>query len=77
MKTSRRTFLAASGAALVVLPGPLRAAQPRPTPTGLIDCQSHLFSADMLALMEKRTSDPVVAGLLTSITCRPKLPSAT
>ena len=60
MKTSRREFLAASGAALAVLPGPLRAAQPRSTPNGLIDCQSHLFSPDMLTMMEKRSIDPVV-----------------
>ncbi len=36
------------------------AAAPRPALTGLIDCQSHLFSPELLALMEKRTADPVV-----------------
>ncbi|MDA0660594.1 MAG: amidohydrolase family protein [Planctomycetota bacterium] len=32
----------------------------RHLPTGLIDCQSHLFSPAMIAAMEKRTVDPTV-----------------
>ena len=30
------------------------------TPTGIVDCQSHLFCPEHLALMEKRDRDPVV-----------------
>jgi len=56
---NRRKFLAAAGAALAPLPRPeLRAAE---TSTLFkIDCQSHLFSPEIVALMEKRTSDPTV-----------------
>jgi predicted TIM-barrel fold metal-dependent hydrolase len=49
---SRREFLAtavAASASPAVLP-----------PGGRIDCQSHLFCPDVVALMEKRTSDPRV-----------------
>ncbi len=60
MKTSRRQFLTAASTALTALPLALRAAEPRPAPTGLIDCQSHLFSPDMLTMMEQRATDPVV-----------------
>jgi predicted TIM-barrel fold metal-dependent hydrolase len=56
----RRHFLAKSTAAgllasALVKPG--RAAPPAPP---IIDCQSHLFAPELIALMEKRTSDPVV-----------------
>jgi predicted TIM-barrel fold metal-dependent hydrolase len=66
MKTSRRQFIAATGSALAALPLGAAALDARVTkpgarfPSGLIDCQSHLFSTDMLALMEKRATDPVV-----------------
>ena len=59
-KTGRRQFLAATSAALAALPASLSAAELRAAPTGLIDCQSHLFSPAMLAMMEKRAADPVV-----------------
>ncbi len=60
MRTSRRSFLAASNAALTALPVALHATESKPAPSGLIDCQSHLFSPEMLTMMEKRSSDPVV-----------------
>ncbi len=54
---NRRRFVA-KGAALATLSA--AAAAPRPALTGLIDCQSHLFSPELLTLMEERTVDPVV-----------------
>jgi hypothetical protein len=58
---SRRTFLAASGVAAAALPA-VNSAHAAVEPVGAykIDCQSHLFAPEMLALMEKRTSDPTV-----------------
>ena len=56
----RRRFLAAS-AVTAALPAVSAAAEPDPKPlTGLIDCQSHLFPPELISLMEKRTTDPVV-----------------
>ncbi len=56
----RRTLLAASGAALAAWrEGSALAAAP-PPPVLKIDCQSHLFAPELLALMEKRIADPVV-----------------
>jgi predicted TIM-barrel fold metal-dependent hydrolase len=52
----RRKFLAAASA-VAALPAAAEAAAPL---TGLIDCQSHLFPPELIALMEKRTTDPVV-----------------
>ena len=61
MKTSRRQFLATTGTAVAAIP--LRAAdtgtQPRPT-SGLVDCQSHLFFPEVLDLMRKRKTEPLV-----------------
>jgi len=60
---SRREMLravaaAACGAASAAA-DPLAATQPSTGP-GAIDCQSHLYCPAHLALMEKRTSDPIV-----------------
>jgi predicted TIM-barrel fold metal-dependent hydrolase len=66
MKTTRRQFIATAGSALAALP--LAAADTsrdsrithhvsRPL---AIDCQSHLFCPEVVALMEKRDHDPVV-----------------
>jgi predicted TIM-barrel fold metal-dependent hydrolase len=58
---SRRRFLAAAAAA-VGAPAITAAARAAETTArgGLIDCQSHLFCEELVALMEKRSSDPVV-----------------
>lgn len=57
---NRRTFLAATSAGA----GALACAREAPAAesAGLykIDCQSHLFSPELVALMEKRTEDPTV-----------------
>jgi hypothetical protein len=64
MKISRRQFLAATGTALAALP--LAGAEsanptaPRGPASGIIDCQSHLFCPEHLALVEKRERDPIV-----------------
>src|SRR5262245_30401530 len=52
---SRRKFLAASGTALAAWPA---AADERVPPSGIIDCQSHLFVPELLAYMEKRDQPP-------------------
>ena len=58
MKLNRRQFLAA-GAGVATLPhADIFAAENNP-PTK-IDCQSHLFAPELIALMEKRTDDPSV-----------------
>jgi len=55
----RRAFLAAAGGALAAtLPGAV--ARAGDSSAGKIDCQSHLFCPDLVALMEKRTADPLV-----------------
>ena len=58
---SRRRFLAAAAAA-VGAPAIVAAGRAAETTArgGLIDCQSHLFCQELVALMEKRSSDPVV-----------------
>lgn len=64
---NRREFLAtAAVAASAASSPPLSAggaterAAPRQAAGGRIDCQSHLFCPEIVALMEKRTSDPRV-----------------
>ena len=54
----RRAFLASSGAALAVA-SQAAAQEPAPAPFR-IDCQSHLYCPDIVALMEKRKEDPTV-----------------
>lgn len=58
---SRRRLLASGTGAALAVSGPTRvvAAEKRLT-RGLIDCQSHLFFPEVLDLMRKRKSDPVV-----------------
>jgi predicted TIM-barrel fold metal-dependent hydrolase len=58
---SRRRFLAAAAAAVgaPAITAAARAAE-MTAHGGLIDCQSHLFCQELVALMEKRSSDPVV-----------------
>ncbi|MBI5775474.1 MAG: amidohydrolase family protein [Verrucomicrobia bacterium] len=60
---NRRKFLAASGVALAAVPAALQRNEARaaaaPAPFK-IDCQSHLFAPELIALMEKRTTDPTV-----------------
>lgn len=61
---SRREFLAAATAAAAAKPYLSEAgavpASPAVLPPGRIDCQSHLFCPQVVALMERRTSDPRV-----------------
>ena len=55
----RRAFLAAAGGALAsTLPSAV--ARAGTSGMGKIDCQSHLFCPELVALMEKRTTDPIV-----------------
>jgi predicted TIM-barrel fold metal-dependent hydrolase len=61
---SRRVFLTGSGTAVAAI-STVASEQPetrdlddRPPPTGIIDCQSHLFAPELLAYMEKRTEPP-------------------
>jgi len=58
---SRRRFIATSGSALaaVSLGAAERASQPR-TSAGHVDCQSHLFFPEVLDLMRRRTTEPLV-----------------
>ncbi|MBX7164708.1 MAG: amidohydrolase family protein [Pirellulales bacterium] len=65
-RASRRDFLAATSA-LAALPGIASAAEPQAEPadaarppSGIVDCQSHLFCAELVARMERRQADPVV-----------------
>ena len=60
-RVSRRRFLAqtAAASAIAALPGTRAADSGRPT-AGRIDCQSHLFCPEVVALMEKRKTDPRV-----------------
>ena len=53
-----QTTLASAVSALGVTTA--RGATAAPPPTGLIDCQSHLFCAELVTLMEKRKTDPSV-----------------
>jgi hypothetical protein len=60
---NRRNFLTASGAALAVAPVALQRNEARAAAANTpfkIDCQSHLFAPELIALMEKRTTDPTV-----------------
>jgi len=60
-RVNRRQFLAASAGTGVALSSALNpAALAAGGPAGLIDCQSHLFSSEFVALMEKRATDPRV-----------------
>lgn len=56
---SRRRFLTASGTALAAWPD-AAAAQDRPRPPSIIDCQSHLFVPELLTYMEKRKQPPYI-----------------
>lgn len=58
MKIDRRKFLT-TAAALAALPRDATRGEEPGAPLK-IDCQSHLFAPEMVALMEKRTSDPTV-----------------
>lgn len=64
MRTSRREFLTTTGAALAALPfaaaGSVSPTGIRPPVSDLIDCQSHLFCPEHVALMENRDRDPIV-----------------
>jgi predicted TIM-barrel fold metal-dependent hydrolase len=53
-----QTTLASAASALGVTTA--RGAGAVPPPSGLIDCQSHLFCAELVTLMEKRKTDPSV-----------------
>ncbi len=57
MKTiTRRNFLTVTGTAAAACS--TGAAEVRPKPSGIIDCQSHLFAPELLAYMEKRKEAP-------------------
>lgn len=59
---NRRSFLLGSTAAMSVagsLASPVEATETATQPMA-IDCQSHLFCPEIINLMERRTSDPVV-----------------
>lgn len=56
----RRKFLAGASALTALPVASAAGADPKPGPASLIDCQSHLFPPELIALMEKRTDDPVV-----------------
>jgi aminocarboxymuconate-semialdehyde decarboxylase len=66
MKTNRRQFIATTGSALAAAPLAASAADthsrdPQPaTRASLIDCQSHLFFPEVLDLMRRRKSEPLV-----------------
>ena len=70
MKTSRRKFIAATGSMLAASPLAAVAGESKPSapqslttaPSGIpiVDCQSHLFVPEIVALMEKRQADPRV-----------------
>ena len=58
---NRRRFLAAAGSALAT--APLAAAEGAPearVTSGLVDCQSHLFFPEVLDLMRRRKTEPLV-----------------
>ena len=54
---NRRTFLSAASSAAFVTPAALQAGT---ASVEKIDCQSHLFCPDLVAMMEKRQADPRV-----------------
>ena len=60
---NRRRFLASAGAGSALAALPLAAAERAADSrinTGIVDCQSHLFCPDMVALMEKRKAEPFI-----------------
>jgi predicted TIM-barrel fold metal-dependent hydrolase len=62
---NRRKFLVSTGGAVTAAPAALKSeasAKPNQNDRGAfkIDCQSHLFAPELVALMEKRKADPVV-----------------
>ena len=59
MPVNRRHFLAAT-TGLTALPAVLPAAESRSVASGLIDCQSHLFFPEVLDLMRRRKTEPLV-----------------
>ena len=56
---NRRRFLAAAGANSALAAMPLNAVEPRRT-RGLVDCQSHLFFPEVLEMMRRRRTEPLV-----------------
>ncbi len=60
LATSRRGFIASLGGA-VILPTVVRSFADEPRSANFrIDCQSHLYPPELLALMEKRNTPPLV-----------------
>lgn len=60
---NRRRFLTAAGAGSALATLPLAAAPRAPDvrlTTGLVDCQSHLFFPEVLDLMRRRKTEPLV-----------------
>jgi predicted TIM-barrel fold metal-dependent hydrolase len=60
---NRRHFLAAAGTGSTLGSLPLAVAESTiasPMTSGIVDCQSHLFFPEVLELMRKRQSDPIV-----------------
>jgi aminocarboxymuconate-semialdehyde decarboxylase len=60
---NRRRFLASAGAGSALASLPLAGAENEPAArltAGLVDCQSHLFFPEVLDLMRKRKTDPLV-----------------
>lgn len=59
-RSNRRRFLTAAST-LAALPAAVAADDRSPVPlSGLIDCQSHLFAPELVALMRQRSDDPLV-----------------
>src|SRR5262245_13171340 len=56
----RRSFLSASLMSGAVLVDAATGAPPRPAEQRTIDCQSHLFLPDVLAMMRRRKVEPLV-----------------
>lgn len=60
---NRRHFLAAAGTGSALGSLPLASAQSEPAArmkSGIVDCQSHLFFPEVIELMRKRKTDPLV-----------------
>jgi hypothetical protein len=60
---NRRHFLAAAGTGSALNSSPLANAQSEPAvrmTSGIVDCQSHLFFPEVIELMRKRKTDPLV-----------------
>jgi predicted TIM-barrel fold metal-dependent hydrolase len=60
MSVTRREFLSVAGAVTAVSSGRMLGSFPVDPGRRAIDCQSHLFVPEMVALMEKRDADPAV-----------------